>query len=353
MHEKNWMIYGCYGYTGSLVVEEAVSRGLRPVLAGRSRRRVGEMAERLGLEFRCFEADSPENAVSGLQGMSVLLNCAGPFAITAPPLTRACLKTGSHYLDITGEIEVLEHLHGMDGLAKRSGIVVCPAVGFDVIPTDCLAAALKEVVPDARYLALAFDSKSPVSPGTAVTILEGLRQNGKIRRRKVIATVPLAHKTRRIDFGRGEKTAVTIPWGDVSAAFYTTGIPEIEVYAPVPDKAIKWIKLLRFFRPLLFIGPIRKGLAKLIRVAVKGPSDAERKNARVDLWAEAVGSDGRSRTALLKTANGYDVTVHGSLGVVEKLLETSAQPGVYTPSRLMGSRYVCELPGSGPIRIDS
>ncbi len=351
--EKNWMIYGCYGYTGSLVAEEAVARGLRPVLAGRNRGKVEEMAKRFGLESRCFQTDSPETAVSGLKGISVLLNCAGPFAVTGPPMARSCMKVGSHYLDITGEIEVLEHLHGMDELAKRSGVVLCPGVGFDVIPTDCLAAALKEVVPDARYLALAFESKSSLSPGTAVTVLEGLQRNGKVRRRKVIETVPLAHKTRRIDFGEGTKTAVTIPWGDVSTAFHTTGIPEIEVYAPVPAEAVKWIKILRFFRPLVFLAPVRKGLETLIRARVKGPSVSERKNARVNLWAKAIGPDGRSRTAFLKTANGYDVTIHGSLGVVEKLLKISAPPGVYTPSRLMGTRYVCELPGSGPIRIDS
>ncbi|CAM4496393.1 MAG: hypothetical protein LEGION0403_FIIPPAGN_01689 [Legionella sp.] len=40
----------------------------------------------------------------------------------------------------------------------------------------------------------------------------------------------LMGKTRFIDFGKGEKLATTIPWGDVSTAFYTTGIPNIEVY---------------------------------------------------------------------------------------------------------------------------
>jgi short subunit dehydrogenase-like uncharacterized protein len=97
-----------------------------------------------------------------------------------------------------------------------SSDVICPGVGFDVVPTDCVAAALKAALPDATHLALGFDSRSGFSPGTAKTSVEGLAQGGKVRQDGRIISVPLAYKTRRIDFGDGEKLAMTIPWGDVS-----------------------------------------------------------------------------------------------------------------------------------------
>src|SRR3546814_18073465 len=88
-------------------------------------------------------------------------------------MIEACLQAKAHYLDITGEISVFEHAQTQDARAKAAGIVVCPGVGFDVIPTDCVAAALKAALPDATHLALGFDSRSGFPPGTAKTSVEG------------------------------------------------------------------------------------------------------------------------------------------------------------------------------------
>ena len=353
MSEKKWMIYGCYGYTGRLMAAEAVSRGLVPVLAGRDKKKVGEMARQLGFPFRCFEAETPRTAAESLAGMSVLLNCAGPFVDTCVALAKGCMLAGVHYLDISGEIDALEYVNGLDEKAMEAGVVLCPGAGFDVVPTDCMASALKESMPDAERLALAFDSTSPPSPGTVRTMLDVIADNGKVRKRKVIVERPIAHKSRRIDFGAGPKDAVAIPWGDVSTAFHSTGIPDIEVYVSIRGVALPFLKVMRPFRCLLFMKGVRRLLNKIIDAVVKGPSPEERQKHGVRLWAEATDADGRRKNALLETANGYDVTVHAALGILEKLLETNPEPGAYTPSRLMGAWYACGLPGSGPIRIFS
>src|SRR3546814_3482070 len=122
----------------------------------------------------------------------LVLHCAGPFSATSAPMIEACLQAKAHYLDITGEISVFEHAQTQDARAKAAGIVVCPGVGFDVIPTDCVAAALKAALPDATHLALGFDSRSGFSPGTAKTSVEGLAQGGKVRENGHIRAVPLA-----------------------------------------------------------------------------------------------------------------------------------------------------------------
>jgi short subunit dehydrogenase-like uncharacterized protein len=199
-----------------LIAREAAGRGLKPTLAGRTAAKVEQLATTLGLQARVFDLGNAVATARSVEGMGLVLHCAGPFSATAAPMMAACLATHAHYLDITGEISVFEHARTLDAAARAAGIVICPGVGFDVIPTDCIAAALKAALPDATHLALGFDSRSGFSPGTAKTSVEGLAQGGKVRQDGRIMSVPLAYKTRRIDFGDGEKLAMTIPWGDVS-----------------------------------------------------------------------------------------------------------------------------------------
>src|SRR3546814_17052749 len=108
----------------------------------------------------------------------LVLHCAGPFSATSAPMIEACLQAKAHYLDITGEISVFEHAQTQDARAKAAGIVVCPGVGFDVIPTDCVAAALQAALPAATQLALGSDSPSAFSPATAQTPVAGPAQAG-------------------------------------------------------------------------------------------------------------------------------------------------------------------------------
>lgn len=349
---KQWMIYGANGYTGELIAREAARRGLKPILAGRSASKLDPLALELGLPSRCFELATPETTADKLVGCAVVLNCAGPFSATAAPMIAACLSARTHYLDITGEIGVFEHAHSLDMQARAAGIVVCPGVGFDVIPTDCVAAALKTALPDATHLALGFDSRSSMSPGTAKTSLEALAAGGKVRRGGRLETVPLAHHTRRIDFGDGEKLAMTIPWGDVATAYFTTGIADIEVYVPATPAMVSRARRANRLRGLLGIGIVQRLLKNRIARSVKGPDATARERVATYVWGEARNARGDVRTARIKTANGYALTVSGALCVVEQLLGADTIDGGYTtPSRLAGTDLVSRLPGSGEMRI--
>ncbi|HEY5315591.1 MAG TPA: saccharopine dehydrogenase NADP-binding domain-containing protein, partial [Pirellulales bacterium] len=151
---NDWLIYGANGYTGRLIARLAKERGLRPTLAGRSAQPVERLASELGLEARVFDL-SADALPANLRGMRLVLNCAGPFVRTAPAMLAGCLAAGSHYLDITGEIEVIEQAAALDAAARQSGVTLMPAVGFDVVPSDCLAKALAQHLPGATRLALA------------------------------------------------------------------------------------------------------------------------------------------------------------------------------------------------------
>jgi len=348
---KPWMIYGANGYTGELIVREAVRRDLKPVLAGRTAAKVEQLASSLGLQARIFDLESATATTRCIEGMGLVLNCAGPFSATAAPMMTCCLAAHVHYLDITGEIGVFEHSRGLDAAARVAGIVICPGVGFDVIPTDCIAATLKTALPDATHLALGFDSRSGLSPGTAKTSVEGLAQGGKVRQDGHIISVPLAYKTRRIDFGGGEKLAMTIPWGDVSTAAATTGIPNIEVYIPGSPAMVAWARRANRLKWLLGMGVVQKFMKRRIERTVKGPSAAKRETQPTFVWGEVTNSRGDKRTARIKTANGYSLTVTGALAVVEHLLAHDMPGGAYTPATLIGPDLVMRLPGSEPMQI--
>jgi len=343
---SDWMIYGAYGYTGELIAREAAARGEKPILAGRDAARILALASELGLPHRSFPLSAPD-----LSGVSLVLNCAGPFSATAAPMITACLAAGAHYLDITGEIDVFEYAQSLNTQAREAGVVLCPGVGFDVIPTDCVAAALAEALPDATHLALGFETVAAMSPGTAKTSVEGLSGGGKIRANGKILTVPMGWRTREIDFGQGKKRAMAFPWGDVSTAFHTTGIPNIEVYLAVPAGLLWGARLGNLLGPVLGLGPVQAALKKRAG-AITGPSAAARAASPCYVWGEVRNAAGQTRTARIRTANGYDVTTHGALAVVAHLrARNSGEGGSFTPAKLCGAALIATLPGSGPLDI--
>ena len=347
----NWLLYGANGYTGELIAREAARRGLRPILAGRSRPAIEALARELGLESRAFALDGAGPAQGALDGVGLVLHCAGPFSATAAAMMSACVRARAHYLDITGEITVFEMAQSRSALAHAAGVVLCPGVGFDVVPTDCIALALLERMPDATHLALGFDGASSFSRGTAKTMVEGLSKGGCVRVDGALLPVPLGYHDRRIDFGAGEKSAMTIPWGDVSTAYYTTGIRNIEVYVPISARRIAQARRLNRLRWLLGLPAVQRFMKARVARQPPGPDERQRATTPTHVWGEVVNAGGQSLTGRIVTANGYTVTVHAALGIVERLLGGAAPAGAMTPARLMGARYVETLPGSGPLVI--
>ena len=349
---QSWLLYGANGYTGELIAREAVKRGMRPVLAGRSRAEVERLAAELGCESAVFTVDDHTAMVSALNKVRAVLNCAGPFSRTARPMMQGCLATHVHYFDITGEIDVFELAHSVHDKAQRARIVMCPGIGFDVVPTDCLALSLKQALPDATHLALGFDGGSGLSRGTAKTAIEGAGGGSRVRRDGRLIETPLAASTRRIDFGAGEKLAVGIPWGDVSTAFYSTGIPNIEVFTASSQQAVKRMARANMMRPLLRRRLVVRLLQSVIERRVQPPTQTQRANNPAFVWGEARNAAGQTKTARLRTANGYSLTVSSSLAFLENMPNESPYAGFATPGMLMGADFVTTLPGSTPIRFD-
>ena len=339
------LIYGANGYTGELVARLAQARGLRPILAGRSAA-VEALARELELDARLFALEEPAALDRGLEAVKVVAHCAGPFSHTAKAMVDACLRGGAHYLDITGEALVFEALAARDAEAKQRSVMLLPGAGFDVVPSDCLAAHLKRRLPRATRLTLAFQSRSGgLSRGTATTMLENMHNGVLVRRAGVLTRVPVAFKTRTIDFGRGPRSAMTIPWGDVATAYYSTGIPDIEVYVPARRRTILALRLARPFLALTALRPVRALFLRRIRARAPGPSAAARTRGRCFLWGEAQGADGERVTARQETPEGYALTALTMVAIAERALKGDAPPGFMTPSKAYGPDFVLAIEG--------
>jgi len=352
---KPWMIYGAYGYTGELAAREAAARGLRPVLAGRNAAAVSALAAELGLDSRAFALDDPAAAARGIAGMAAVLHCAGPFARTSKPMVDACLAAGAHYLDITGEIAVFESILSRRGdEARRAGVALLPGVGFDVVPSDCLAARLARALPDATELVLAFTSdRGGISRGTLKTMIESLPGAGAVRRGGKIVPVPVAFDAREIDFGGalGKRWTMTIPWGDVSTAFHSTGIPNIRVYTGTPLGAIRRARLFAPLLPLAGLKPVKRFLERRVDRRPAGPGPGVRATARSYLWGEVKNAAGATVTATLEAPEGYQLTAFSSVECARRATAGLVPPGAWTPSKAFGADYVTELPNvvAGPL----
>lgn len=340
------ILYGSYGYTGNLIAEKALESGLAPVLSGRNLQKLQDQAQRLDLPFMAASLDAPNELDKLLENAAVVLHCAGPFIDTWKPMAKACLRNGCHYLDITGEIEVFESLHSLDSQFREKKLMAMPGTGFDVVPTDCLAAWLKQLLPDATHLELAFAGLgSGVSRGTAKTMIRNLGRGGAVRRNGKIEKVSPAWRSREIDFGFGGKKldAVSIPWGDVSTAYYSTGIGNITVYMAMPRKQIKIMGLSEYLGPLLRTGVVKQILTRIAERGEPGPEKKERLHGKSLVWGEVRNGKGEIRTAAVQTMEGYRLTSESSLLISKKILSGEFKPGFQTPAMAYGPDLILEL----------
>ncbi len=340
----HWMIYGANGHTGRAIAREAAVRGMRPTLAGRNGPQIEALADELDCPSRVFALnENPSQLAGQLEAVDTLLHCAGPFSQTAEPMIDTCLQVGVNYLDITGEIDVIETAAARDDRARQAGVCLIPAVGFDVVATDCLAATLARRMPEAIRLQLAFTMPRRVSTGTARTVLEGLADGGRVRIDGQITKVPHAYRTMRVPFRDGPRRAVTIPWGDVSSAYHTTGIGNIEVYAALPNSQILG---LRLGRHVLRLRPVRALFGGLLRRSLGAAAPDPDEPLVASIWGRVCDTEGNTSEATLQTPDGYRFTVASALASIERILAGDVGCGFSTPASAFGPEFVLKLPGT-------
>lgn len=350
--DNSFLLYGANGYTGRLIARYAAEYNLTPILAGRTLAAIETLATELNLSYHIIDLDKQEELIAALKEVKLVLHAAGPFSNTARQMADACLKAGTHYLDINGDISVFEMLKKYDKPATTAGIMIMPGVGFDVVPTDCIALQLKNKLPDAIKLELAFATiGGSLSHGTATTMVAKIGEGGAIRKDGKIIKVILGNKGMIVNFFRGNNKkeipifVMSIPWGDISTAHFTTGIPNIETFTGISKKTWYFLKAQFLFNWLLRKNFVRNFLKKKINALPAGPSDEQRHKATGMVWGRATNAVGKTATAMLCGPEGYTITVHASLIIIKKVLSGNFKPGYQTPANVYGPNLIGEVPG--------
>lgn len=346
MRTYDILIYGAYGYTGKLVSEQAQKAGYKVLLAGRSAAPLQALGEGLGLPHKQVSLDDAAGLQAVLAEAVLVIHCAGPFSRTAKQMIAACEAAGTHYLDITGELAVIEMLQSRDAAAQQAGIMVMPGVGFDVVPTDCVANRLKAQMPDANWLELAFVTiGGGISHGTLTSAVERLGTGGHERRNGKLVDAPMAKHGKWIDFGEKKRFVISIPWGDLCTAWLSTGIPNITTYTGGSPKIFPWLKLMLLINPLLRTRWMRNLLQKQVDKKVTGPTAAQNQNGYALVYGVVSNSKGEVKEQRLRVNETYLLTAQTAILIAGKVLAGNKTAGFRTPAMQYGPDLITEVPG--------
>ncbi len=349
--QESFLLYGANGYTGELIARFASEYQLTPILAGRRKEAIEPLALKLGLAFRIFDLNDNSSLIKALKEVKLMVHCAGPYDHTAEPVIKACLQTGTHYIDLNGDLDVFEKIKEYDTAAREKNIMLLPGAGFDVVPTDCLALWLKKKLPDATHLEIAFAILgSKLSRGTSMTTVLKLGEPGAIRRNGIIKHEPVGKSGKTVSFVTADgKTkdlfVMSIPWGDVSTAYFSTGIPNISSYTGMPKAAWIFNKGQILFNWLLRTDFMRNLIRKIINKQSPGPDDATRATSVSLIRAEVRNAKGEKVVAVMQTPEAYALTASSMLLVSQKILNGNFKPGYQTPATAYGENLVMELEG--------
>ncbi len=338
------LLYGAYGYTGTLIAREAQKQNIPLLLAGRREAPLRALAETTGQAWRVLDlADLAAHHPHPIfEGINVVIHAAGPYVETATPMVNACLKAGVHYLDITGEWPVFEQIAARDKEAKAANVMLLPGTGFDVVPSDCLAAFLQDQLPDATHLELAIKPDGGLSHGTAVTSLVHARAGGRSRINGKLVKEGAAAHVKDIPFSVGKRTSASIPWGDIVTAWHSTGIPNIRVYAAQHPKTIKRMKQMSAFSWLLGLKPVLNFLRSRIDKSVTGPTEKTLQSKQAEVWGRAWNAEGKEIHARVTGPQAYALTAQTSLYIAHQASQGNWKAGFQTPSTGYGMDLILE-----------
>ncbi len=339
------LIYGAYGYTGRLIVEECLKQGIKPIIAGRSPEKAMIYANKHGLEYDVFEVSNTEKLENWLRRGDTVIHCAGPFVHTAREMVEACINTGTHYLDITGEYQVFDLIKEYHEQAEEKKLMLMPGAGFDVVPSDCLAKHLHNKLPSAENLELAFVSKGgKLSRGTAKTMIENMGEPVMTRVNGEYHGEPIGKSTKEIEYGDFKQLSMGISWGDVSTAYHSTGIPNIEVFSGTTEQQLSKVKKTLRLSFMLRSRMIKNFLIRQMDKRPAGPKEKKREASSMYLWGK-VSNGNQAIEARLKTPNGYTLTAKSAVLISNKIAGGDFKAGFQTPSTAYGEGLILEIDG--------
>jgi short subunit dehydrogenase-like uncharacterized protein len=319
------MIYGGTGYTGRMASEYAKSLSLNFVLAGRTEAKVKTLASTLNVPHRVFDVDDAHRVDSALNGIRVLLNCAGPFARTAKPLIDACIRNKVHYLDISAELDSYLLAEKRDAEAKEANILLLPGAGSSVAMLGCLAGHVVERVESPSSIDIALHVSGPMSRGSAVSAANFAASCLQRLRGELVEQDAAGTRQFNFDDGNGDVDCFPVTLPDLITLWKSTSVANIRTFVHASGDA--------------FVAGDPAALPD-------GPSVEQREANPYHVAVSVTAADGNVTRAVLHTVNGYTFTPVASVEAAKRLLTLQVRGGFQTPVGVFGSGFVESIPGS-------
>ncbi|MBD9388519.1 saccharopine dehydrogenase NADP-binding domain-containing protein [Agrobacterium sp. AGB01] len=311
------MIYGATGYTGRMAAEHAKAAGTPFVLAGRNEATLAKLAADLATEYRVFGLDSVDAIDDGLAGISVLLNCAGPFMRTADALMKKAICNGIHYLDTAAELDSYRLAEALNEDGKAAGVMLMPGGGGSVAMLGSLAGHAVSRVKHPRKIRIALHVAGGLSRGSAISAMENVTVETLARMGGELVAIA-AEGIRKFDFGKGPVDCFPVTLPDLITIWRATGVPEVEAFVHVTGDGFP------------------QGDLSLLP---DGPSEEERLANRYQAAVEVIDADGRTVYSILNTVNGYTFTAMAAAEAGRRVLGGEFRPGFQTPAALFGNGF--------------
>lgn len=314
------LIYGATGYTGRMASHNAKRLGLDLVIAGRTQSaKVKELASELGVSYKLFDVSETKLVDAALDGVSVLLNCAGPFLRTAEPLITACIRNKVHYLDCAAELDSYKLAEKLDQEAKDAGVMLLPGCGGSVAQLGCLAAHAVERVTNPKSIDISLYVSGAMSRGSAISATENMSAeclqtvNGALVKQETTNTIQLD-----FDTGEGEVINYPVTLPDLITIAKATKVPNVRTYVHAAGDAFPTGDL---------------------SLLPDGPTEEQREASPYHGAVTVTAEDGTIARSVLHTVNGYTFTGLASAEAAGLVLAGSAQAGFQTPAEVFGKGF--------------
>ena len=339
-----YLIYGANGFSGRLIAQKAKAQRHNVILAGRNANAIQQLAEQLDLPYRVFDLKNLAQLDAAIADVDAVLHAAGPFSKTALPMLNACIRMKKHYIDISGEYRQFQQCASYHTQAKAAGVMLLCGAGFDVTPTDCLAAHLKQRLPTGNQLTLGICVDMIMSPGTAETIVESFGQPSMIRRDGMLQHIPMGSKQQVIPFKSGEQMCVALPLGELFSVFYNNAIQNIEVFVSLPSPIRLAMRSSNLLPSILRSDNLQKLIKPLMRQSQRGPSEAQMQRGRSEVWAKL--SDGRKFVVgRIFAPDHYVLTAQFACAAAQRAVLDQVPTGYQTPASAFGADFILQFDG--------
>jgi short subunit dehydrogenase-like uncharacterized protein len=318
-HSGDIWILGATGRTGRAIAARLTAQGLAPTAIDRSLRGATAIAEEITR-----------------QRPAVVINTIGDYGATAQAIARAGFP-GGHYVDLAADLVAIPRLLALHEDAVAAGSTLVTGVGFGVLATEAVVAALCEGRPVPREVRVDALASVAMTDGTmgaalAASVIDVLITGGRRYANGRLVTTRLGAGTRRITLPDGESvTSMPVPTGELLAAHAASGAP----FVTATSSFASITPAIRALRGLLSIPGLRRiAINRLARTPVKAAP-----KPRSHSWGHAIVDwpDGTRREGWLRAGEGMDYTAHVVAEVSARLARGEGKPGAYTPAAAFGT----------------